>query len=99
MYTARIGMDAGASPAELAGLFAGYSASDIRDACQDAHMRVIGRMFDSADRDGPAGGGELRQPEDVTMADFEAVMARRRPSVSAEMTGEYRRWGEGFGAT
>ena len=93
----------------LAKLFEGYSASDIKDVCQAAQLRVVHEMFNSpeyreptgedGDGGGDGGGGEpAQQPRDVAIADFRNIMTRRKPSVSHEMLRAYYQWSENFKA-
>jgi len=82
----------------LAKLFDGYSASDIRDVCQAAQLKAVHELFNLPDYHEPIKGVEPPQPKTLTMADFRAIMARRKPSVSTEMIRAYYKWSEEFKA-
>ena len=69
----------------LAKLFEGYSASDIRDVCQAAQLRVVHELFSVPEYREPVSGEEPQQPRDIAMAVFKNMMIRRKPSVSHEM--------------
>ena len=82
----------------LAKLFEGYSASDIKDVCQSAQLRVVHELFSAPEYHEPVSGEEPQQPRDITMADFKDIMIRRKPSVSHEMLRAYYQWSEQFQA-
>ena len=82
----------------LAKLFEGYSASDIKDVCQSAQLRVVHELFSDPEYHEPVSGEEPKQPRDITMADFKDIMIRRKPSVSHEMLRAYYQWSEQFQA-
>ena len=83
---------------ELAKLFDGYSASDIKDVCQAAQIKTVHEIFDSPDYHEPVEGEEAIQPRDLTTDDFKNIMSRRKPSVSLEMIRAYHKWSEEFQA-
>lgn len=97
-YTANLSLNSRVSTTELAKLFDGYSASDIKDVCQGAHLKTVHELFDSPDYREPIDGETSQQPRDLTMADFRDIMSRRKPSVSAEMIRAYHKWSEEFRA-
>lgn len=73
---------------ELGKMTEGYTASDIRDIVQTAHMIVIKEMFKR----------NLKEPRPVTMSDFVEAIKIRKPSVSSEITKVYEAWQEKFKA-
>ena len=81
-YTAPLRKSIRVHPAELAKLFDGYSASDIKDVCQAAQIKTVHEIFNDPDYHEPVEGEEAVQPRELTNADFKEIMARRKPSVS-----------------
>ena len=100
LYTAPLKKDMRVRPHELAKLFEGYSASDVKDVCQGAQLKAVHELFNSPDYHEPLEGEaeNTQQPRDLSMADFRAIMARRKPSVSMEMIRAYHKWSEEFKA-
>ena len=97
-YTAKLSKDARVSTSDLAKLFDGYSASDIKDVCQAAQIKTVHEIFDSPDYHEPVEGEEPIQPRELTSTDFKDIMVRRKPSVSTEMIRAYHKWSEEFQA-
>ena len=97
-YTAPLKKSIRVNPAELAKLFDGYSASDIKDICQAAQIKTVHEIFNSPDYHEPIEGEAPVQPRELTNADFKDIMARRKPSVSTEMIRAYHKWSEEFKA-
>ena len=97
-YTADLNTESTIKVRELARIFDGYSASDIRDVCQGAHLKTVHELFESPDYKDPVEGEDLQKPRNITMDDFHQIMARRKPSVSQEMIVAYHRWSEEFRA-
>ena len=97
-YTADLNTESAVKVRELARIFDGYSASDIRDVCQGAHLKTVHELFESPDYKDPVEGEDLQKPRDITVDDFRQIMARRKPSVSQEMIMAYHRWSEEFRA-
>jgi SpoVK/Ycf46/Vps4 family AAA+-type ATPase len=97
-YTAPLRKSIRVNPVELAKMFDGYSASDIKDICQAAQIKTVHEIFSSPDYHEPVEGETPIQPRDLTPADFKDIMARRRPSVSTEMIRAYHKWSEEFKA-
>jgi len=97
-YTAPLRKDYKVKPAELAKLFDGYSASDIKDVCQAAQIKTVHEIFNSPDYHEPVEGEKPVQPRELTTSDFKDIMARRKPSVSTEMIRAYHKWSEEFKA-
>jgi len=97
-YTAPLRKSIRVNPAELAKMFDGYSASDIKDICQAAQIKTVHEIFDSPDYHEPVDGETPIQPRELTNADFKDIMARRKPSVSTEMIRAYHKWSEEFKA-
>ncbi len=97
-YTEPLRKSIRVNPAELAKLFDGYSASDIKDICQAAQIKTVHEIFNSPDYHEPIDGETPVQPRELTPADFKDIMARRKPSVSTEMVRAYHKWSEEFKA-
>ncbi|MEM0020810.1 MAG: AAA family ATPase [Fervidicoccaceae archaeon] len=68
----------------------GYTASDIRDVIQAAHMRVIREFFEKN-----LGNGE---PRAINMEDFLEILRIRKPSVDPLYVKRYEAWFEKFKA-
>jgi len=98
LYTAPLKKDYKVKPRDLAKLFDGYSASDIKDVCQSAQLKAVHELFDSVQNNTPVVGQEQPQPKPLTMTDFRTIMTRRKPSVSMEMIRAYYKWSEEFKA-
>ena len=98
LYTSPLKKDPRVKSIELAKLFDGYSASDIRDICQAAQLKAVHELLTIPSYREPIQGEEQLQPKILTMADFRAIMARRKPSVSTEMIRAYYKWSEEFKA-
>jgi len=100
LYTAPLKKDMKLSSRELAKLFDGYSASDVKDVCQSAQLKAVHELFNSPNYHEPVEGetSETQQPRELSMPDFRAIMARRKPSVSMEMIRAYFKWSEEFKA-
>lgn len=98
LYTSPLKKDFKIKSSELARLFDGYSASDIRDVCQAAQLKAVNELFNTPGYKEPVDGDDKPQPRDLTMADFRAIMTRRKPSVSTEMIRAYYKWSEEFKA-
>jgi len=97
-YTKPLRKDLSVNDTELAKLFDGYSASDIKDVCQAAQIKTVHEIFDAPDYHEPVEGEETVQPRELTTADFKDIMSRRKPSVSTEMVRAYHKWSEEFKA-
>ena len=63
---------------ELAKLFDGYSASDIKDVCQAAQIKTVHEIFDAPDYHEPVEGEAPIQPRELTTADFKNIMAEKK---------------------
>ena len=98
LYTAPLKKDMRIKTHELAKLFEGYSASDIKDVCQSAQLKAVHELFDSSAYQEPVQGKELPQPKNLTMLDFRQIKTQRKPSVSTEMIRAYYKWSEEFKA-
>jgi len=98
LYTSPLKKDVRVKPNELAKLFDGYSASDIKDVCQAAQIKAVHELFNSPEYKEPIQGEGALQPRNLTMADFRLIMTRRKPSVSTEMIRAYFKWNEEFKA-
>jgi vacuolar protein-sorting-associated protein 4 len=78
---------------DLAKLSEGYSASDIKDICQSAQLRVVNELFES----GKAMDVQAN-PRAITVSDFKEIFKIRKPSVSTDMIRAYMKWSEQFKA-
>ena len=92
-YTAALNRDHGLKHVDLAKISEGYSASDIKDMCQSAQLRVVNELFES----GKALESDAN-PRSITMLDFKEIFKMRKPSVSIEMIRAYVGWSEQFKA-
>jgi SpoVK/Ycf46/Vps4 family AAA+-type ATPase len=92
-YTAPLKKESLLKTEELAKLAEGYSASDIKDICQSAQLRVVNELFES----GKAMEAEAN-PRAITVVDFKEIFVIRKPSVSTTMMGGYMRWNDQFRA-
>ncbi|RNJ77170.1 MAG: AAA family ATPase [Nitrosopumilus sp. H8] len=97
-YTAELRKDPEVSAADLAKIFDGYSASDIKDICQAAQIKTVDEIFSSPEYHEPVEGEEPIQPRNLTTTDFKEIMAVRKPSVSTEMIRAYHKWSNEFKA-
>jgi SpoVK/Ycf46/Vps4 family AAA+-type ATPase len=78
---------------ELAKFTEGYSASDIKDICQSAQLRVVNELFESGK------ATDVQQcPRAIITSDFKEIFKIRKPSVTAEMIRAYMKWSEQFKA-
>ena len=78
---------------DLAKFSEGYSASDIKDICQSAQLRVVNELFES----GKAMDVQAN-PRTITVSDFKEIFKIRKPSVSTDMIRAYMKWSEQFKA-
>jgi SpoVK/Ycf46/Vps4 family AAA+-type ATPase len=92
-YTAALKKERSLKSEDLAKLGEGYSASDIKDACQSAQLRVVNELFES----GKAMDAQSN-PRAINMIDFKEIFKIRRPSVSTDMIRAYMRWSDQFKA-
>jgi len=97
-YTAPLRKDLRVNITELAKLFDGYSASDVKDVCQAAQIKAVHEIFNAPDYHEPVEGETPIQPRAITTGDFKEIMIRRKPSVSLEMIRAYHKWSEEFRA-
>lgn len=98
LYTQPLRKDQSVNSTELAKIFDGYSASDIKDVCQSAQLHAVHQLFSSVDYHEPVNGEEAQQPEAITMDNFRDIMSERKPSVSMDMIRAYHKWSEEFKA-
>ncbi len=92
-YVAKLNNDSSLKIDELAKLCESYSASDIKDICQSAQLKVVNELFEKGD---PLDKSEI--PRAINLADFKDMIKVRKPSVSSEMIRAYMRWSEQFKA-
>ncbi|MEM0056929.1 MAG: AAA family ATPase [Candidatus Geothermarchaeota archaeon] len=76
---------------ELAKLTKDYSASDIKDVCQTAHLEVISEFFESGKALNPSS-----KPRPITMDDLLEAVKKVRPSISPELQHMYEVWTSKF---
>ncbi|MEM2925912.1 MAG: AAA family ATPase [Candidatus Bathyarchaeia archaeon] len=69
----------------------GYTASDITDIVQAAHLNVVREFFESHAPNDKS--GETRA---LSLDDFLKVLKDRKPTVSKEMLRNYERWFEAY---
>ena len=98
LYTSPLKKDIRVKSHELAKLFEGYSASDVKDVCQAGQLKVVHALFDSPEYREQVEGQAPPQPKSLTMADFRLIKSQRKPSVSMEMIRAYHKWSEEFKA-
>jgi SpoVK/Ycf46/Vps4 family AAA+-type ATPase len=92
-YTAALKKEHSLRSEDLAKLGEGYSASDIKDICQSAQLRVVNELFES----GKAMEAQSN-PRAINMTDFKEIFKIRKPSVSIDMIRAYMRWSDQFKA-
>jgi SpoVK/Ycf46/Vps4 family AAA+-type ATPase len=92
-YTAALKKERSLKSEDLAKLGEGYSASDIKDACQSVQLRVVNELFES----GKAMEAHSN-PREINMTDFKEIFKIRKPSVSIDMIRAYMRWSDQFKA-
>ena len=92
-YTAPLKKENSLKNEELARFSEGYSASDIKDICQSAQLRVVNELFES----GKAMDVQTN-PRAITVSDFKEIFKIRKPSVSTDMIRAYMKWSEQFKA-
>ena len=92
-YTSKLAQDTSVKVDDLARLSEAYSASDIKDICQSAQLKVVNELFEKGE---PA--DDTIQPRDLNLSDFKEMFKVRKPSVSTEMIRAYMRWSEQFKA-
>jgi len=98
LYTSPLKKDIRVKSQDLAKLYEGYSASDIKDVCQAGQLKVVHALFDSPEYREQVEGQAPPQPKNLTMADFRLIKSQRKPSVSTEMIRAYHKWSEEFKA-
>ena len=92
-YVSKLNNDSSLKIDELAKLSESYSASDIKDICQSAQLKVVNELFENGD---PMNESEL--PRALNLNDFKDMIKVRKPSVSSDMVRAYMRWSEQFKA-
>jgi len=90
LYTKNLSLSADVDIAKLVDLTDGYTASDIRDVIQAAHLKVIREFFEKSQ-----GVGE---PRSISMEDFLEILKIRKPSVDPLYVKRYEAWFEKFKA-
>jgi SpoVK/Ycf46/Vps4 family AAA+-type ATPase len=78
---------------DLAKAAEGYSASDIKDICQAAQLRVVDELFESGEA-----FETTSNPRAITMTDLKDIIKLRKPSISLEMIRAYMRWSDQYRA-
>ncbi len=92
-YVSKLNNDSSLKIDELAKLSESYSASDIKDICQSAQLKVVNELFEKGD---PLDETEI--PRALNLTDFKDMIKVRKPSVSSDMVRAYMRWSEQFKA-
>jgi SpoVK/Ycf46/Vps4 family AAA+-type ATPase len=92
-YTAPLKKENTLKIEELARFSEGYSASDIKDICQSAQLRVVNELFES----GKAMDVKAN-PRAIVVSDFKEIFKIRKPSVSTDMIRAYMKWSDQFKA-
>ena len=92
-YTAPLKKENSLKNEELARFSEGYSASDIKDICQSAQLRVVNELFES----GKAMDVQTN-PRAISVSDFKEIFKIRKPSVSTDMIRAYMKWSDQFKA-
>jgi SpoVK/Ycf46/Vps4 family AAA+-type ATPase len=92
-YTAPLKKENTLKIEELARFSEGYSASDIKDICQSAQLRVVNELFES----GKAMDVKAN-PRAIIVSDFKEIFKIRKPSVSTDMIRAYMKWSDQFKA-
>jgi SpoVK/Ycf46/Vps4 family AAA+-type ATPase len=92
-YTRPLNRERSLKPDDLAKLCEGYSASDIKDICQAAQLRVVNELFESG-----MAMDTKSSPRSISVTDFKEIFKVRKPSVSAEMLKAYVKWSDQFKA-
>src|SRR6187200_1089864 len=92
-YTERLKMEKSLKSEDLAKLTEGYSASDVKDICQSAQLRVVDELFQSG-----KALEEEANTRSIAPSDFKEILKMRKPSVSTDMIRAYMRWSEQFKA-
>jgi len=98
LYTAPLNLSVRINSHTLARTFDGYSASDIRDVCQSAQLKVVNELFNNPEYKEPLEGQELSKPRELVMNDFKEIKLKRNPSVSADMIKGFHMWSEQYQA-
>ncbi len=98
LYTAPLNLNIRVNSHTLARTFDGYSASDIRDVCQSAQLKVVNELFNNPEYKEPIEGQELSKPRELVMNDFKEIKLKRNPSVSADMIKGFHMWSEQYQA-
>ena len=98
LYTAPLNLNIRVNSHTLARTFDGYSASDIRDVCQSAQLKVVNELFNSPEYKEPTEDQELSKPRELVMNDFKEIKLKRKPSVSADMIKAYHMRSEQYQA-
>ena len=92
-YTTPLKKDKTLKNEELAKFTEGYSASDIKDICQSAQLRVVNELFESGK------AMDVQQiPRAIIASDFKEIFKIRKPSVTSEMIRAYMKWSDQFKA-
>lgn len=92
-YTSLLRKEKTLKSEELAKISEGYSASDIKDICQSAQLRVVNELFESGN-----GLNTSTDPRSITAQDFKEIIKIRKPSVSYDMIKAYIKWSDQFKA-
>ena len=92
-YTSALKKESSLKSEDLAKHCDGYSASDIKDICQSAQLRVVNELFESG-----RASDERSNPRSLNVTDFKEIIKIRKPSVSVDMIKAYMKWSDQFKA-
>ncbi len=92
-YTSALKKESSLKSEDLAKSCDGYSASDIKDICQSAQLRVVNELFESGNA-----LDERSNPRTLHITDFKEIIKIRKPSVSVDMIKAYMKWSDQFKA-
>jgi vacuolar protein-sorting-associated protein 4 len=92
-YTSALKKESSLKSEDLAKLCDGYSASDIKDICQSAQLRVVNELFESG-----RASDDRSIPRSISITDFKEIIKIRKPSVSVDMIKAYMKWSDQFKA-
>lgn len=90
-YLSKLNISSEIDYSEFANLTKGYTASDIKDICQSAHLEVVSEFFESGLATNPS-----NKPRAIEMDDVLEAIKRVKPSVSVELQNTYKIWYDKF---
>lgn len=90
LYTKDLILEPSIDLTSISELSAGYSASDIRDICRDAHQLTLDRLFESEDV--LMSLGVALKPKPISNEDFKICLNKRKTSVSSDLINDFEKW-------